>query len=198
MTRFILPIILIGVSITAFLGFINPNYTTAKSLQAEVDTYNSALTNAKELQKARDSLNEKYTSFSESDLEKLKRLLPDNIDNIRLIIEIRGIANQYGMEIQDPKYDVLKKEAPIQGQATTETAASIAEKNKGYGSFDLSFSTSGTYNNFINFIKDVEKSLRVVDISSVTFSSETGGGLIPKSSDFYKYDIKVKTYYLKS
>ena len=74
---------------------------------------------------------------------------------------------------------------------------------KDYGVFDLEFSTSGSYDNFINFTKDLEKNLRIVDISSISFSSEVssgigGAGLKTISSEIYKYDFKIKTYWLKN
>ena len=52
---------------------------------------------------------------------------------------------------------------------------------------------------FINFIKDLESNLRIVDISSIQFSSSASGvGLNPLLPEAYKYDIKIKTYWLKN
>ncbi len=57
-----------------------------------------------------------------------------------------------------------------------------------------------SYNNFINFTKDMEKNLRLVDISSVEFSAAEGSSNSKSgnSNDVYKYNFKIKTYWLKN
>ena len=57
--------------------------------------------------------------------------------------------------------------------------------------------TRASYSNFVSFVKDLEKSLRVVDVNSITFSSTESVGTSQASSDMYKYEFKVKTYWLK-
>ena len=61
---------------------------------------------------------------------------------------------------------------------------------------------TSTYNNFLNFTKDLENNLRIVDISSVSFSSNsgstTGSTLGTATTDSYNYDFKIKTYWLKN
>ena len=53
----------------------------------------------------RDTLNNKYNTFSKTDLDKLNKILPDNVDNIKLILDIQRIAQTYGMDIQNIKFD---------------------------------------------------------------------------------------------
>jgi hypothetical protein len=51
-------------------------------------------------------------------------------------------------------------------------------------------------------LKDLENNLRIVDISNITFSSDTSGGGVavgkPKSKDSYTYGFTIKTYWLKN
>lgn len=197
-----MPIILIGIAGAFFFVFTNPIYNNISALNSDVASYNGALDNSKMFENERDKLTSKYNQIDPENLVKIKKLLPDNVDNIRLILEIGQIALPYGMVLKDVKYSVIDSNTST--TATTGTVikgGSIPETSKNYGIFDLEFSVSGTYDNFISFTKDLESNLRIVDISSITFSSNTGSaGNNPKTSlsDIYKYDFKIKTYYLKN
>ena len=105
MMRFIMPIILIGISISIFFVFTNPIYTDIGLIKAQVASYDEALNNSKALAGARDVLTQKYNSINPDDLVKLQKLLPDNIDNIRLILEIEQIAVPYSMVLKNIKYN---------------------------------------------------------------------------------------------
>lgn len=193
MMRFIFPIILFVASIGLFLGFTNPIFKTTKELKAEVATYTEALANSKQLEERRDELVAKYNEFAPSDVERLRKLLPDNVDNIRLILEIDYIASRYGMSVTNVAFDVDNKEAAGAENAIAEGGASLNMTNRDIGTFDLSFSTQASYDNFQKFLADLESSLRIVDIQGITFDSTAGEG-----KDFYKYNIKIKTYWLKN
>lgn len=202
--RFIAPIILIGISIAAFFTFARPFYNDIGKLRGEVVSYDEALNNSKMFRNEEDKLTQKYNSISKDDLTKIQKLLPDNIDNIRLILEIEQIALPYGMVLKDIKYSATDtaKNSTANSGATVQGGGMAQSSSKDYGIWDLEFSTTGTYSNFLNFTKDLESNLRIVDISSVQFSSGTViGGKVTSgspSSESYKYDFKIKTYWLKS
>lgn len=196
MFKYITSIILIGSAIASFFFFTNPIYKNVLTIREQIDFYNQALTNSKALETERDKLTQKYNSFDPEKLDRLEKLLPDNVDNIRLILEIEKIASPYGMAIKDVRYDTTSE---------TKDSTQIVGKNvkavssKSYGILNFEFSTQGTYNNFINFIKDLENNLRIVDISSIQFSSSSSSiGLNPKLLEAYKYNFSIKTYWLKN
>lgn len=195
--RFVIPIILIGMTITGFFMFVSPAYTKVNELKVVATSYDEALTNSKALEEQRDKLTKKYSSIDPENLDKLSVLLPDSVDNIRLILEIEKIASPYNMFLKDVKYNT-----DSQKTITDPTQARLLQTpqaKKDYGDWDLEFSTEGTYLNFVNFLTDLEHNLRIVDVSSVSFSSQVGG-VAPNltSSDIYKFSFKVKTYWLKN
>lgn len=204
MIRFIMPIILIGISITVFFMFADPIYTDIKELRAQEASYNEALSNSKALENERDKLTAKKNSIDPGNLIKIQKLLPENIDNIRLILEIEQIALPYGMVLKDIKYSASDTVKSVASGEASAIQGGAAEQNlpRNYGVWDLSFSTKGTYNNFLNFTRDLETNLRIVDISSIAFSSDTASGSPGASSSLslesYKYDFKIKTYWLKN
>ena len=199
--RFITPIILIGIAVTLFFMFANPIYSDIATLKKEVASYDAALDNSKALENERDKLTAKYNSINPDNLTKLQKLLPENVDNIRLILEIEQIASPYGMALKDVKYNAAETNTTTNTGAVVQGGGTAKSAPKDYGIFDLEFSTSGTYDNFINFTKDLESNLRIVDISSISFSSNTasaGASAKINSSEIYKYDFKIKTYWLKN
>lgn len=215
-----MPIILIVISVIVFLTFTNPIYSNISALKAQAASYNTALDNSKTLESERDKLTAKYNAINPDDLDRLQKLLPDNVDNVRLILEIGQIALPYGMTLTDVKYDTSDTSANNSASATSTPdtttiqggAAPTGNAHQDYGVLNLSFSTSGTYDNFINFTKDLESNLRIIDISSIQFSSGTGsstapgntavGGATKNSStanpaEIYNYDFQIETYWLK-
>ncbi|MFA6177292.1 MAG: hypothetical protein WC694_00115 [Candidatus Paceibacterota bacterium] len=201
MTRFIIPIFLIIISGLFFFIFTNPLYTKISTLNEDAASYNGALDNSKIFENERDKLTSKYNQIDPENLAKIQKLLPDNVNNIRLILEIGQIASPYGMVLKDIKYNVVDTDASATTKGTAVRGGSTAKTSKNYGVFDLEFSISGTYDNFISFTKDLESNLRIVDISSVAFSSNVssaGSNSKTNPSEVYKYDFKIKTYYLKN
>ena len=201
MFKFAVPTILIGVAVAGFFLVANPTYQDISNLKAQVVSYNEALDNSKSLQTQRDKLTQKYNSIDPTDLAKLQKLLPDNVDNIRLILEIEGVASPYGMVLKDVKYDTTNQTSTTAQSTLAQASANAKANNTDYGTWNLEFSTQGSYSNFLNFLQDLEKNLRIVDISSIDFSSDTAtsgtGTSTTSSSDNYKYSFKIKTYWLK-
>ncbi|MFA6536159.1 MAG: type 4a pilus biogenesis protein PilO [Candidatus Paceibacterota bacterium] len=178
--KFIFPTILILASIGAFLGYINPQYQTVKALMGERAGYQEALTNSRALMAKRDELVSTYNTIPGSNISRLEELLPDHVDNVRLIMDLSSIASRYGLTLTNIK-NIQSSEA-AKGEITTDSS--------GIGSATLNFSVSAPYSTFQAFLGDLEKSLRIVDVSSISFSASDG-------SPNYDFNIGVKTYWLK-
>ncbi|HVT74858.1 MAG TPA: type 4a pilus biogenesis protein PilO [Candidatus Paceibacterota bacterium] len=174
----IISIILIVASFGLFFGYIDPAYTKVQSLRIDKADYDKALSNSKELQAERDKLLEKFNQMDKSDLDKLTKLLPDHIDNIRLIIDIDNMARTYGMRIRNFKTDTGAKTDTIGKDVTP------------YGTLTLTFTTTAPYNTYLAFLHDLEKSLRVIDVTAAQFSAND-------TNQLYDYNVTVKTYWLK-
>ncbi len=199
MFRYLGPIILIGIAVTGFLTYTDNLYKDFSNLKTEVASYNEALGNANDLKAERDKLVQKNSSFELNDLTRLQKLLPDSVDNIRLILEIEKLAAPYGMVLKDVKYESENQSGTTQSPAVTVPTSSLSKLDKkDYGTWTLGFTTQGTYPNFISFLKDMENNLRIVDISSIKFSSDVSPVGKSQSAGIYKYDFQIKTYWLKN
>lgn len=193
MFQFILPIFFILASIGLFFGFTKAKWDSIQSLRSETVEYKKALDNSKQLLTKRDELLNKKNSISESDIEKLNVLLPNDVNSTKVILEIENLATRiHGLGFENPKYDPNKKVVTDTKTTTTDkqTPKDLAEDQKDYGTFELEFTLSGPYDRFIGFVQDLEKSLRIIDIQSVEISTP--------DNQTMKYLVKVQTYWLKS
>lgn len=183
MTRTIIPIVLVAVAIAVFVWYTNPTYQEIQRVRAEVAGYDEALTKSKELQEIRNRLVSKYNTFSPDDVRTLERLLPDHVDNIRLIIDIDNIAARYNLRIRNV---ALRDE----GRGRNErSAVALGSSGDPVGVVELGFSISATYADFLRFLKDLEQSLRIVDVTGISFSVGQG--------DLNDYSVSIRTYWLR-
>ena len=184
--QFILPIILIAISGGLFLTWIDPTYSEIRVLQAERERYDETIEKTAEIREFRQQVQARYNNISEENLIRLERLLPDHIDNIQLILDIDNVAAQNGMSIQDIRIEGNESQAEADTINSIETGATEL-----VGSIGFRFSVVTTYDNFKRFFDDLSNSLRVVDITSLGISA------IQDENDFYRFDVGIKTYWLK-
>jgi len=168
--RFLIPIILLIISGIIFFGFIDATYKDIKVMKEEESLFSEALDNSKELQAIRDDLLATYNSFSSEDLARLEKMLPNNVDNVRLIRDIDGIAAKYGMSLRNVSLN-------IGDVGSGDTIGGEGENV--HGSVTLDFSVAAPYRVFLSFLKDLEKSLRLVDVVHVGFSSAEKDFFLP-------------------
>lgn len=182
------PLILIIVSVGLFFAFVDPQYKEVQVLLEEKQENDQLLVKARELREKRQELMARYSSISEEEREMLKKILPETVDNVRLIRDINTIA-------ANPNNGMILKDISITGglEEETDDESRIIDQTDGqYGTITLSFSTTAPYDIFKNFVGELENSLRVVDITALRINNagdETEG--------VYDYDVTLDTYWLR-
>lgn len=181
--RYLLPLILIAAAIGLFVAYTNPTYQIRiKALKEQQQSYDDALNKSQELKKLRDTLLSKYNTFSADDKAKLEDFLPDNVDNIRLVIDINNIASRHNLAVKS-----LQIGDTASGKSSRNVAA-VGASGSAVGSVELGFAVSADYEHFLAFLYDLEHSLRLIDIEKISFSaSETG---------INDYSLSIRTYWL--
>lgn len=178
--------LVIAVSIGAFVFIVKPSYDEIKELKAEASGYEIALENAKNLQAARDRLIEKQNNFSSADLRKLEKLIPENSDNVKLILELQKIAAQYDLEIQS-----ASTEKEEDGGTTQTQVKNFDIQTRDYGVINMDFTVTGSYENFVSFLESLEQNLRITDLQTLDFGAQN------EQTGAYEFSISLKTYWLK-
>jgi Tfp pilus assembly protein PilO len=180
--RYLFPVILAIAAIGLFVVFTNPTYKGLKGAQAKVGAYNDALDKSQELRGLRDKLLSARSTFSPQDEQKLTRLLPDQVDNIRLIIDINNIAARRGLVVSNVSLGEVSK------SSSAATNIAVGPSSDPVGSVSLGFSVTASYEDFLAFLQDMEHSLRILDIERLAFAQEQGGK--------YTFNITLRTYWL--
>ncbi len=184
MRQFLVPIILFASAIALFVLWTNPTYQGTKEIRAQVSSYNDALDKSQELRVTRDEKVAAFNTFEPEEKKRLESILPDNVDNIHLIIDIDNIAARHGLALKDVSLGT------ISDGTKTRSALVVGASGSAVGSVELGFSFSASYDDFLAFMEDLEHSLRVMDIEKISFAS---GDI---KTDQYDFTLVVRTYWL--
>lgn len=185
-----------------FFLYTKPAYDNTHALQAQIGEYNQALDKSAELQKLKNTLLSRRNAFDPAAIDALHKMVPDHVDNIRLILDMDSVAGRFGMSLQN----VVISNPASESSDKTVIGAINAGKQK-YDSLTLKFTTRGTYSNFVQFMEELESSLRIVDVVSLTVTPD-GSMMRPSSPEdsartptqlesTYRYDITIRTYWLR-
>jgi Tfp pilus assembly protein PilO len=192
MIRFIIAIVGFGIAGGVFVLYTKPAYDRIQGLQTEIAQYDQALERANELQRLKQELLTKFNAFNPADIERLQKLLPDHVDNVRLILDFDNLASRHSLAIQNVVIGRATDPDAPQGKNAPEV---IGGNDRPYDSLTLRFSTQGTYPGFVTFMEDLQASLRIVDLVSLSLaraSQEEEAG-----EPYYRFDVAIRTYWLK-
>jgi hypothetical protein len=174
-------LILVLLSIGIFYTFTAPQYSDAQALASQSADYQSLLANVSTITEARDNLMNSFEAIPQTEKDRLMKALPDSIDSIAIARDLDGIAAKYGIALTSVS---VEDKDPSAGSPVDLSGTSIP-----YATSFVSFSFVSDYENFLKFLDDIEKSLRIMDIKEASFqTAETG---------IYEYRVTAETYWLK-
>lgn len=175
----LLPILLIGSAVAGVFMYTLPEIEALSLKRSEKAAYQNALNQAREILDLKQELMVQYETFSPEDRLKLQKLLPDNPDAIGAIIETNTVAGENGVVLTSVADNPTARDesAPLNRVSTVNTT------------YDL----TADYASFVTFLKAIERSLRVTDVSSLTFDTESGG---ESSGNLLNFSLDANTYWL--
>jgi Tfp pilus assembly protein PilO len=174
---------LIVLAIALFFTFTNPYYQKVKELRASASEYENVLDNLSRIAETRDQLLINYESIPKVEIDRLGKILPANVDTVRFAQELDSISSSHGIAVTDVKVDttVSYQEGAL---------PALPDEGRPYENVKLSFSFVADYENFRKFLEDLEKSLRIMDVRSVSFQTE--------ENELMQYHVTMETYGLKT
>ncbi len=188
--RYLSLIILIALSLGTLFFYVKPRYDATKETREQIAAYSANLDTAEKLRTSREELITKYNAISKGNLDSLKALLPDSVDNIRLIIQIDSLASRNGLStVRNVEYQVDQDIA-----SQTSQLQSRKDSDKLYSEFVISFQTTGQYKNFLSFLSDLEENLRLVDVARIEFRPMSEATALTGNM---VYTVTITTYWLK-
>ena len=162
MNRYLIPIFLVLLSAGLYIMYIDPMYAAIGAGNTKIAEYDKLLADAKVATQKIDKLRETQEHFPAGYDTALNTILPSSVDPLRLVIDINGIAATRGLYVKAPRVVVAPKD---------EQSVDNLQKNM------ITFTISAPYAVFRDFLRDLESSLMLQDLSSMTFSSA------PKETD---------------
>jgi len=197
MGKLITIIVLMAVSTATFMMYVAPTYDHINAVKAKIARLDQALSKTRDIRRIRQSLSTRFSEFSESNLEKLQKMLPDHVDNVRLVLDIDGIASQYGMRLKNVAIQDNKKSSQDSSSSSDAIiGAGRVKQEGGHQSLVLQFEVEATYAEFVKFLSDIESSLRLVDLVEMSVASSSGSE--EKLADpKYTFTLALKTHWLK-
>lgn len=163
--RLIISILLLVAGIAVLFFWGRTLWQDIQKFQTEKNAYESVITRLNQLKKTRDSLVTSYNSIPSSDLQRIKSFLPDTANAGSLVVQMANSTNESGLLLKNINVNTSKDNP-------SEAA--------------LTLSVSGSYHNFIGFLRNLEKSLRLIDVVKLSFSSS--------KEDFYDFNLEAKAY----
>jgi Tfp pilus assembly protein PilO len=173
--------ILILISIGLFYTFISPEYNKVKALRSSESEYADVISNVEKLVQTRDVLVDKYQTIPKAEIDKLSKILPTNVDTVRLAMDLDAMGSKYGVVIKE-----------VQVANTSDAGAgAVVQPTTGrpYESSRVSLTFTSTYDAFRKFVDDMEANERIANIKDLSFETRDNG--------LYEYRMTVETYWVK-
>lgn len=195
MNKNITATILIVLAIGIYFTVTEKVIADGKAIQKVNDEYVSAIESAKKLIAVRDQVTRDYNNISEIDRERLSKMIPNSVDNIRLIIDLNDVARRHGFQLEGIKAvastDSANNTAPafnqVPGMPGVPSRVSIAEPI--LDNVTVTFSVTAPYLQFKSFLQEIEANLRLMEITKLSMTANDTG--------IYTYKVELKTYWLR-
>ena len=184
MNRNITATILIVLAAALYFTYTSGVWNNVVTIKAVNDQYTGAISSAEQLISVRDKVLKDYNNISADDRDNLDKMIPNTVDNIRLIIDLNSVALQHGFS--------LKNITASAKDSSTNSPSNNQPFNIAIPTLDtvaVSFSVSAPYLQFISFMQDLEASLRIMDITHLTVTANDTGT--------YDFSVQMNTYWLR-
>jgi hypothetical protein len=190
--------ILIVLAIGIYFTFTRGLWNEVKAVQQVNNQYTTALTNAEQLIKVREQVLKSYNNLSQDNRVRLDKMIPNTVDNIRLIIDLNSVAVRHGFALSNIKAVTAastERSAAGTGSAVSARSRTVQSTqvagiaNPTLDTVSVTFGVTAPYLEFISFLQDLEANLRIMDISRLTVSADDTG--------LYNFQIELKTYWLR-
>lgn len=182
----VIPFIIMALCISSYFFYVKPTMGVIAQKQAKLDEYNTVINKVKEIKVKREELETRYQNITEEDLNKLDKMIPAQFVSEYFVNDLNSVSSRYGMKISEMNITVPMNEEGTQDdtQAATEKLKVITAK----------FTLSGRFDQLLSFLKDLESSLRIIDVVNLSIGGKDASS---KDNQILSYSFEVKTYSLK-
>lgn len=193
---FLILILLLGTGAVGFF-YARPAWQEFQVLQKKLERLEQLSAELDDLIANKDALFEKIGSISKADLKKIDAIVPKGPKAADFLVSLEAIAL---------KNSVILKEVSLQTHVVTAgagIAASSGEprptgrtaltpaQNQGLQQLTYLLTVSAPYEKLKDFLKDLEKNLRLTDIKLMSLNVD----VLKSATDMFEAEMTVVTYY---
>lgn len=182
MNKNVTALILIVIALGTYFTVTKSVIDDAKAIKDTNDQYATAIKKSDQLIKDRDEVMRRYNSISQEDRDRLDKIIPSGVDNIRLMIDMNALAVKDGVALKSITASAISTDVNADSSQNTNTGPALSK-------IKLSMGVSASYKQIIGFLKDIESNLRIMDVSKMSVSGGENG--------VYNLGLDVITYWLK-
>ncbi len=187
MSQIIAPILFLIASIGLYFSYIGPSLDTLRQATDLRDRLVAAVEKYEELFERRASLNADYDSIPLAERENLHRILPDEIDPVRIVIDIDRLARSEGIGLEVSSFELPRLQATQSGRGTEEVKNQLM-------TWVMSTTVEGGYVGFKNFLSTLERSMTIFDVTQLEIEKIDTGATVDRGQ---RYKVVMHIYSLK-
>ncbi|TSC70387.1 MAG: hypothetical protein CEO12_411 [Parcubacteria group bacterium Gr01-1014_46] len=180
----ILSIAVIAVCIGVYFVYIRPMTVDIKLLNIKKAEYKNVLNRVKEINEKREAILSEYNSIPEADIDRLNKMVPETLNSVELLNNLSVIGAQHGIIIKEFRaVDTSSNNSDV-----------VSNTGSPYKTNTITMRLTGQYNQFINYLWNVESGLSLIDVTNLIIRSSSEGGKGPALMDF---TLEAKVYSLR-
>ncbi len=172
--------IIISIASFVFWALVLPSYNSLPVLQAAIKERGDLLASRQATLSRISSLIGEYQKRTE-DLQKISTIVPEKPNTAELITALDDVTTKSGLQLQSLTLNVEG------GDVSTNTTSN-------YNTLSIETDMTGDYNAAFAFLANLEKSLRLIDMTTFSIVSPQDA----KGITSLKFSIKANAYFLKS
>jgi Tfp pilus assembly protein PilO len=163
-------------------GYIQPTWSgSIKESKMSIANTEQSLATAELYLAQQNQLASARNAISEERLKQLELFLPNSVDNVGLTLDLHALAGRSGVTLSN--IDVSLPGGSDQAESGNAFVLPTV------GSLNLSLTAIGTYTAFHTFLRNIERSARLLDVQDISVKgSETG---------VYEYQVTMRLYWLQ-
>lgn len=193
MMRTLTPLLSLLIAVLLYFFFTQPAFTEVTELKGEIDEYEDATESYLEFSSLLEQKLSVKRNRSAAENERLERLLPDDVDETRILVDLEAMAESHNMLFGNVEVKTGEEaQFSVQEEGSEDEFVDEFERPavRGFGlvSTEITFEVIGTYEQFKELLSDIEESLTLLEVTKITLNATEGS--------FQQFAVTIRTYAL--
>lgn len=180
MRQIVLAVIFILIAVGLFFGLTTGVLDKVNAARAERASLQDVRTRFNDIRKAKNELIDAYNSVSEDNIARINKVAPSSVNEGDLLVAFEKMSKSNGL---------LLKSIEIK-PAVKQDVGVLVVKEDPYDTVSIMATLDGSYESLKAFLGDLDKSLRIIDITSLSFH-------VGDNSSTYEYLLEARAYLKK-